>query len=368
MNRVIPERVDALRLRALSEIKAGHLPSCQFALAMDGKVLVNETLGEATPDSRYVLFSATKPIVASVVWQMVAQGLLDYTAPIATYWPEFARNGKDQVTLDHVLLHTAGFPRAMVGFEVAGDRAARVAQMESWTLEWAPGAMYEYHALSAHWVLSELITRRLGVDHREAVRGLLHSLGLDRVELGTAVENQTDIARVQYTMEQPTSEALMTALGTDKMPESPVSDLRVFATPAALEAGVPGGGGVSDASQVALFYQALLHNPNGVWQSEILHDGTSVIHSRLTDPTGTVGLRTRGLEIAGDDASARFRVGSGVTPPNTFGHRGAGGQLAWADPTTGLSFAFLTNGIDRDFIRESRRSRDLTALAYHCVA
>ena len=61
-------RVDELRRRAEQEVAAGHIPSCQFALARDGQVLVQETIG-APEGSRYTVFSATKPVVASVIWQ-----------------------------------------------------------------------------------------------------------------------------------------------------------------------------------------------------------------------------------------------------------------------------------------------------------
>ncbi|WP_206061642.1 serine hydrolase [Nonomuraea basaltis] len=57
--------------------------------------------------------------------------------------------------------------------------------------------------------------------------------------------------------------------------------------------------------------------------------------------------------------TARFRSGSGAASPGTFGHGGAAGQIAWADPATGLSFAYLTNGSDRNAVRQSRRVREL---------
>ena len=63
--------------RARREIDEGLLPSCQLALALDGEVVVEEAFGDATIDSRYTMFSATKPVVASVVWQLLGEGVLN---------------------------------------------------------------------------------------------------------------------------------------------------------------------------------------------------------------------------------------------------------------------------------------------------
>jgi CubicO group peptidase (beta-lactamase class C family) len=55
-------------------------------------------------------------------------------------------------------------------------------------------------------------------------------------------------------------------------------------------------------------------------------------------------------------------------PPGAWGHTGAPGQIAWADPATGLSFGYVTNGLDQHFVREHRRTTALASLAAVCVA
>lgn len=367
--RLDPTRVDALRARAQREIDDGHIPSCQFALALAGKVVVHETLGDATPDSRYSIFSATKPIVASVIWQLMAEGLLDPAQRIAHWWPGFAQRGKEQITLEQVMLHTSGVPNAEV--DMAADRDHRIQQMEQWSLEWEPGTKFEYHALSAHWVLAELITRLTGEDHRVAVRRrVLDPLGLDRFELGVPLERQHDIRRLVASGEPPTPADVGRALGLDIEIELPPVNftLDMFEDAAVREAGVPGAGGVSDAGSLARFYLALLDDQNGLWDPAILHDVTTNVRNRMPNLLGFLAMRTLGLETAGDDATSRYRVGSGATSPVTFGHGGAAGQIAWADPVSGLVFVFLHNGIDRDFLREARRSIELSALAAASVS
>ena len=100
----------ALIARAQREIDEGRLPSCQLAFARDGEVVVSVTLGDATPDSRYVIFSATKPVVASAVWMLMGEGAIDVTRRVAEVVPEFGANGKDEITIEQVMLHTSGFP------------------------------------------------------------------------------------------------------------------------------------------------------------------------------------------------------------------------------------------------------------------
>ncbi|MFF9778607.1 serine hydrolase domain-containing protein [Streptomyces sp. NPDC013978] len=367
--------IDELRARALTEVEQGHLPSCQFAVAFEGKVLVEETVGDVPSDARYVCFSSTKPVVASVVWQLIGESLLDPEKPVTTWWPEFGANGKDRVTLDHVLQHTAGFPLASLERQSGGDRADRVRRMEAWTLDWEPGTRFEYHGLSAHWVLAELITRVTEEEYRVALRKrVLDPLGLDRLELGVPPERQGDVQPVVETMEPPSAEEIKRVLGIEDLseleperePADPV-DLMAFAEPESLAAGVPGAGAVGDAGSLALFYQALLHNPGDLWDPAVLKDVTGNARNQFKGPFGGSAMRSRGLEIAGADEFAHIRLGFGVTSPAAFGHGGAGGQVAWADPKTGLSFVFLTGGMDRHFIRAHRRGRDLSALANRCL-
>lgn len=362
-------RVAELRHRIEVEVEAGHIPSGQFALAMDGEVLAHETVG-APAGSRYTIFSATKPIVASVIWQLIAEGELDPAEYVSTWWPAFGRHGKAAVTLDQVLQHTAGFPFAQLDWNIVGDRTARVAQMEDWALEWEPGSRFVYHPLSAHWVLAELIALRTGLDHREAVRRrVLDPLGLDRLQLGPTPESGADVRPLQVIGTPITKEELAALMGLDfEIPDGALLDLSPLNDPQTRAAGVPGAGAVSDAASLATFHQALLHDRQHLWDPEVLADATGTVRNRLPDVMGAPAMRTRGLETAGDDAAAPSRIGMGATSARTFGHNGAHGQIAWTDPASGLSFVFLTDGADADVRREFQRSADLCRLAAACIA
>src|SRR5438874_9167975 len=104
MGTLVEDKVEQLRKRAQREIDEGVLPSCQFALALDGEVVAHESFGDAELDTRYVIFSATKPVVASAAWVMIQEGKLDVSKRVAEYIDEFATNGKDVVTVEQVML------------------------------------------------------------------------------------------------------------------------------------------------------------------------------------------------------------------------------------------------------------------------
>jgi CubicO group peptidase (beta-lactamase class C family) len=362
--------VKKLLARARREVDEGLLPSCQVALAFEDEVVVNEAFGEATVDTRYVMYSCTKPVVAAAVWMLIGKGHLDTSRRVAEYIPEFGENGKDEVTVEQVMLHTGGFPRAPLGPPAWETRKGRLARFARWQLNWPPGTQYEYHPTSGHWVLAELIDRITGEDYRRVInRRVTGALGLETLRVGVPAEEQGNVIDVVTTGEPATAEELQITFGITQLPETEVTDeaLLAFNLPDVRAVGVPGGGGITTAADLAMFYQALLHNPGEMWKPAVLADATSQVRNHLPDPLfGVPANRSLGLVLAGDDGQAYLRGLGRTASPNAFGHNGAGGQLAFADPATGLSFAYLTNGLDQHVIRQGRRGVALASLAGLC--
>jgi CubicO group peptidase (beta-lactamase class C family) len=371
-----PVKVGELLDRARREIDDGLLPSCQLALARDGEVAWTVTLGQATPDSRYVIFSCTKALTAGAVWLLLGEGAITRDLRVAEVIPEFATNGKDVVTVEQLLTHTSGFPHAPLGAPAWADHDARLEAYAKWRLNWEPGTRFEYHPTSAHWILGELVERVTGIGLGDYLTSrVLDPLGLTTLRLGVPAEEQDDIQALVTTGEPPSSAELEAALG---IPDLTLDTLLGEVTPKAMmefndpvnrSIGVPGAGGVSTAADLALYYQALLHDPDGLWDPAVLHAGTAEIVCDLPDPLRRgASMRTLGLIAAGDDGEAATR-GMGFTVSNrAFGHNGAGGQIAFADPATGLSFVYLTNGLDAHLIREWKRTAGLASRAAVCAA
>jgi len=163
---------------------------------------------------------------------------------------------------------------------------------------------------------------------------------------------------------------LRAAFGTRERPDSTatVQLVQRHNGPLTRELGVPGAGGFGRARDIALFYQELLHNSHGIWDPAILADATGNVRNTLSDPMGVPANRSLGVILAGDDGKANMRGLGRTVSPAAFGHNGAGGQLAWADPVTGLSLGYVTNGYDRHELRDPRRRTSICSTAGTCVA
>ena len=134
----VDEDVTEIVAAAEQHIAAG-VPACQVAMARDGDVVWTGTFGAASDTTRFCIFSATKPIVASAIWLLLGEGRLDLDAKVVDHIPEFATNGKDVVTVEQVLLHTAGFPSAPMDPVEGADPARRRHRFTQWRLQWEPG-------------------------------------------------------------------------------------------------------------------------------------------------------------------------------------------------------------------------------------
>jgi CubicO group peptidase (beta-lactamase class C family) len=357
---------DALLTRAQKEIDEGLLPSCQLAIARNGEIELFEAFGDATTDTRYIVFSATKAFIASLVWILIGEGAIDVSKRVVDYIPEFAPNGKDVITVEQVMLHTSGFPHAPLGPPAMYTREGRVERMANWKLNWEPDSTSEYHPESAHWVLVEIIDRVTGGDYRELLQErVTRPAGISDRLLGTSMK----IAPVVKVGEAATPDELEAALGVRELPVSTVTPdgLIALSQDDARPVGHPGGGGIMTAADIVTFYQALLHNDAGIWKPDVLNDATGRVRNTKPDRwTGVPANRGLGVVIAGDDGKANLRGFGHTQSPRTFGHNGAGGQIAWADPESGISFAYLTNGYDEHVIRQGRRGIGLSSRAAIC--
>jgi CubicO group peptidase (beta-lactamase class C family) len=361
--------VRALLETAATRVGPGRLPSCQLALARDGEILCFASLGAASNATRYLIYSATKPIVSSLLWQLMGPGDLEVSAPVAAYIPEFGRNGKGSVTVEHVLLHTAGLAGASMPRELWTDRAGRLERFGEWKLESEPGSAFAYHGNSAHWIQAELIERLFGADYRVAVNErILLPLGLESSSLGMPVTEQAaiDIPQVVSIGTRGAPEENLSVRGVRELPVPEVVDAHFlqYNTPEARAAGTPSSGCITTARDLALFYQALMRNDGSVWDDATLADAIGNVRNRL--PVAGLGItasRALGVLVA-EEAESHLRHLYGDTfSARAFGHTGAAGQVAWADPTTGVSFAFLTHALDADVMRQFVAQREVCAAA-----
>ena len=207
---VSPDKVERLLARARREVDQGLAPAVQIAVARHGRLVVDATFG-APDTSRFVVFSATKALVAAALWRLIDQGLVRVEEPCATYVPEFGTNGKEVVTVEHVLTHTGGFPFAPLGPPRWSTREGRLEAFSRWSLTLEPGTTFLYHPTSGHWILAEIITAVTGLDHADAIEQLVTApLGLGRL-LGIPLDQQQGIIDAVPTGERPTPAEMASA-------------------------------------------------------------------------------------------------------------------------------------------------------------
>ena len=150
----------------------------QVAAYYRGIRIVNASIGIADTktgrpvdeDTLFLMFSCSKGVTATVIHRLAGRGEIDYEAPIAAYWPEFAQNGKGQITVRHVLSHRAGLP------EIAG-----VSWIEQWNLAdaataveyaspvWKAGSTLQYHPVTYGSILGNLACRVARLSFRDLV-------------------------------------------------------------------------------------------------------------------------------------------------------------------------------------------------------
>jgi CubicO group peptidase (beta-lactamase class C family) len=374
-------RIEDLFARAQREVDAGNIPSCQVAVARQGRLAAMRTFGQVThegaaadagDDTLYVIFSCTKAITSAAGWILIQEGKLGLDERVADVIPEFGTNGKQEVRVEQLFTHTSGFPQAPFPAEEWSDRGKRLERFARWRLNWEPGTRFEYHPTSSMWVIAELVERRSGMPLGEFVRARIAGpLGLD-LWMGLPRALHGRLADIVHSGAEATPEELVAAGWPAVLPETEVTEeaIQGFNRDFVREAGVPGGGGCTTAGDLALLYQAFLDgraaDGTEVWKPEMLRRARDVRTGELTDPV--FGQRVnRGLGVVVARSSERVMNGFGHTGSAfMFGHGGAGGQIGWADPVTGISFGFTTNGFDRHQLRQARRGVALSSRAGAC--
>jgi CubicO group peptidase (beta-lactamase class C family) len=369
-------RLEALFERAEKEVAEGLLPSSQIAVARNGQLAGMRTVGTvthegreapATNDTLYSIFSSTKAITSAAAWILIEEGKLSVDEIVADIVPEFGHNGKEGVRVEQLFTHTAGFPMAPFPPADFLDRELRLEHFARWRLNFEPGTRFVYHPSSSMYVIAEIIERRSGASYGDFVRDrIARPLGLDDLWCGLPDAHHERLADVRFVGDALT-EADYARLGFPVPPVTEVTEENLvrFNDAGVRRAGIPGGGGTTTAGDLALFYQGLLGElgGDGVWQPATIAMAREIRSGELRDPLfGKLANRGLGLIIAGD-AERNYRGFGHTNSEHAFGHGGAGGQIAWADPETGISIGYCTDGHDRDNIRQARRGIGISSRA-----
>ncbi|RQX03249.1 serine hydrolase domain-containing protein [Micromonospora inaquosa] len=315
-----------------------------------------------------VVFSCTKGILAICAYLLAQQGRLDLDAPVTRYWPEFGQHGKAHIPVRWLLTHQAGLPaldRSMTLDEVlAWDPV--ITAIEAQAPLWEPGTAHGYHPMTYGWLIGEVIHRITGqlpgaffADTVAGPLGLHTWLGLpaaesDTVAWGLAPPPDPD------PFEDPVAERGITMGGAFAFPAD-ADGLVSFNDDAIRAAGVPGAGAVSTADGLARLYAACVSDVAG---------GPLLTAASVDD---AVVVRSRGQQRHGPpDTGQRWGTGFLLhSPParpmlgeRSFGHDGAGGNLAFADAEHQVGFGYVVNQMRG---MGDERANRLTAAVRSCL-
>jgi CubicO group peptidase (beta-lactamase class C family) len=315
-------------------------------------------------DTVQIVFSATKGITAACVNLLVERGLLAVDAPVATWWPEFAAAGKGTIPLRWVLCHKAGLAAVEGDFTLAQVLAwdPVVAAIAAQAPNWEPGTAHGYHARSFGWILGEVVRRvsgrtlgRFVAEEIAAPLGLEFWIGLPPAMMGRRARMIPAVAGLP---------SLTELLGADSLtarvmggPNGLFDYNDMWNRDEILAAEMPSSNGVGTARALARLYAALI--------GEL--DGRRLLRAETVARATEVQSQGADLVLL---LPTCFGLGFMLQPmmapdggPRCFGHTGAGGSTAFADPDAGFGFGYVTSQLQFDLTGDPR-SRGLVRAVY----
>ncbi|MBI2965410.1 MAG: beta-lactamase family protein [Chloroflexi bacterium] len=350
--------------RLISEgMERGLHIGAQLYASVRGEVAAQLAVGEShtgvpmRDDTIMVWLSSTKPIAAVAAGQLMDRRLLGLDDPVSSHIPEFGTNGKEAVTLRHILTHTAGFRMPIRHWRgQTWDEAMAEVYRSRLEPRWVPGQKAGYHPASSWYVLGELVRRLDGRPFEDYVRDeIFEPLGMDDWWVGIPFERQ---------------EAYGDRLGVMHVTtQNPPTPNATYESPEFIAAVRPGGNGRGPARGLGRFYEMLVNGGEldgrrvlGAGTAEMLverhrvgmfdHTFKQVIDYGLGF---IIDSKQYGVDTVpygyGDHASAR-----------TFGHSGAESSTAFGDPEHGLAVALVFNGMCGEAAHQARQRAVTTAI------
>lgn len=340
---------------------AGHHIGAQMFFARDRQTLADVGLGESRPgvpvtaDTLMLWLSAGKPVTAVAVLQLWERGQIDLDDPVARYVPEFAQNGKEAITIRHLLTHTSGFRFAAIGFEVT-DWPEVVERVCALKLEraWIPGQTAGYHPFTSWFILGEIVQRVSGRPFAQYVRDeIFLPLGMRDSWIGMTHDEYRaygDRISLMQNTEKP-----------DKPPH-------FYSTEDGARLGSPGGGGQGPMRELGRFYEMLLAGGE-LDGARILESSTvAAMISRQREGLFDETFNKRidwGFGLLLDSKRYRGEHPYGYGPyasDGTFGHSGSQSSTAFADPEFRLVVAIAFNGMPGEAAHQARIRQTLAAV------
>ncbi len=345
---------------------------------LDGEPVVDLWGGLADPtngspwleDTIVLVFSATKGVTAVCANLLVQRGLLDPEAAVATFWQEFGANGKEAITVGQVMSHQAGLPYVEGDFTLDESLAwaPMVDALAAQAPIWEPGTKHGYHMRTFGWLVGEII-RRVDPKHRSVGtfwrEEIADTLGID-FWIGLPETLEPRVAQLVPPKED--LREVLRPFGDDLLLARVLSNPgghfnydSMWNTRRLHAAELPSSNGIGNARGLARLYASCIGDLDG--------------HRTLA--SATVARATLERACGKDEVlmtescfGLGFMLGrsfGAANPPDAFGHAGAGGSLAFADPDTGIAFAYVMNDLRFDAREGDPRSAELVRAVYRSL-
>ena len=333
-------------------------------------------------DTLVLVYSTSKGMSAIAVALAHSRGLIDYDERVATYWPEFAQNGKESITVRQLLAHQAGLSGldARLSARVLADLDGLAEALAAQTPGWKPGTRQGYHALTIGWYESELI-RRVDPGHRSLGRffadevaaplGLEFYIGLPDDVPASRVARIKGASIASMLVNFRAMPPLMMAAFLRRSSHT----ARAFMNPRmrgpadldrpeyrAVE--IPAGGGIGQVRSIARAYADMAAGgPELGLSSSTFEELTSPPRPPTRSKRDLVLFVPAAYSLGFIRPTDGFTFGRG---PRSFGHPGAGGSFGFADPEAEVGFAYAPNRLG-NHLRDDPREKALREALYRCL-
>jgi len=337
-------------------IDRGLHPGAQLYVSRAGDPLIDVALGQAsdgvpmTIDSIVLWMSAVKPITAMAIAKEWERGHVDLEAPVARYVPEFAENGKEAVTIRHLLTHTGGFPKYFVPWSIDCDEAVRRICALSLEAGWVPGKKAGYHPSSAWQILGEVIERITGRDYGAYVRDeLFLPIGMNDSWMGIPEHEVMGYGdRIAVTVAGKPG----AMRPTNHRPHH-ISQCR------------PGANGRGPIRELGIFYERLMARGGGVFEPDTVEFFIRLHRDGMYDETfaHTMDWGLGFMRNSGKYGEETVPYGFGDhASEEAFGHGGMQSTMAFCDPAHGLVVAWACIGMPGELLHKVRNRAINTAI------
>ncbi len=342
--------------------RSGFYPAIALCVRRHGEVVLDRAIGhargngptdredaertQATPQTPFVIFSASKAITTVVTHLLEQRGLLHVGDRVCEYIPEYATHGTEVITIEQLLSHRAGVPNLPAeAFDLDrfGDREFRLEMLCAAKPSSRPGKLLSYHAVSGGFIIAEIVQRVTGRNLRTVLREeILRPLGFRWGNYGV---RPNDVGRVALSYPTgppalpPLSTVLQRALGL------PADELTVLSNdPRFLTGVVPSGNVVTTANELSRFFELLRAGGEldgvRILEPRTIRRAVSERSFREIDFSLVAPLRHASGLMLGASALSLF----GPNTDEAFGHLGFTNVLGWADPERALSVGLMTSG------------------------